>query len=298
MENAGSFRIRIGIIGIAALLWLFTAGAALAVELSVVLPASIEAREGAFHLGEYATIEGPQDLADTASMALVAPEGGLLTRAEVIRALGTTNVAGRDVAIRMPERVRVDPESRIAAELRAMTAWKWRIDVQGMRVDERTDFTLPPRVAPGARTVTVKLNDGEGRSSSKGLKVTWYQPLVYSIKPLPRDGAFSHSDLRVKVGSVGTAVSCVWSPDQIRHSQARQAISAYRPISFEDVEQVMAIKRGSTVTMVAKVNGLGIEVQGIAMQRGGIGDVIKVRNLSSKKILSGVIVDVGRVEIR
>ena len=279
-------------------LLLVSARVALAVDLSVALPASIEAREGTFHLGEYAEIEGEQDLADAASMALLSPKNGVLTRNDVVQALGATGAAGRDVAIRMPDAVRVLPESRIAAELRAMTAWKWRVDVQGIQVDDRTDFSLPPRVAPGARTVTVKLNDEKGKSASKGLKLTWYQPVVYSVKPLARDGSFSFPDLRVKMDDVGMAVNCVWSPDQIRHSKARQAIGAYRAISFEDVEQVMAIKRGSTVTMVAKVNGLGIEVQGIAMQRGGIGDVIKVRNLSSKKILSGVIVDVGRVEIR
>ena len=274
------------------------AGTALAVDLSIALPASIEAREGSFHLGEYAEIEGDRDLADAASMALLSPKGGVLTRNDVVRALGTTDAAGRDVAIRMPDTVRVLPESRIAEELRAITAWKWRIDVQGMQVDDRTDFSLPPRVAPGAKTVTVKLNGENGKTASKGLKLTWYQPVVYSLKPLARDGSFSRPDLRMRVDDVGMAVNCVWSPDQIRHSRARQSIGAYKAISFEDVEQVMAVKRGSTVTMVAKVNGLGIEVQGVAMQRGGIGDVIKVRNLSSKKILSGVIVDVGRVEIR
>ena len=45
------------------------------------------------------------------------------------------------------------------------------------------------------------------------------------------------------------------------------------------------------------MNGLGVEVRGIALQRGGIGDVIKVRNLSSRKILEGTIVDIGRVQL-
>lgn len=289
---------RIANLFLALSLLLASAGTALAVELSVALPASIEARDGSLFLGEYAEIEGDRELADAASMALLSPKDGVLTRGDVVRALGATSVAGRDVAIRMPDAVRVLPESRIAAELRAITAWKWRIDVQGMQVDDRTDFSLPPRVAPGAKTVTVKLNSGNGKTTSKGLKLRWYQPVVYSVRPLARDGSFSLPDLRMRVDDVGMAVNCVWSPDQIRHSKARQSIGAFQTISFEDVEQVMAVKRGSTVTMVARVNGLGIEVQGIAMQRGGIGDVIKVRNISSKKILSGVIVDVGRVEIR
>ena len=51
------------------------------------------------------------------------------------------------------------------------------------------------------------------------------------------------------------------------------------------------------VTIVAVVNGLAIEAKGMALQRGNRGDIIKVRNLSSKKILSGRVAGVGRVEI-
>jgi flagella basal body P-ring formation protein FlgA len=49
--------------------------------------------------------------------------------------------------------------------------------------------------------------------------------------------------------------------------------------------------------MVARVNGLGIEVRGVAMQRGGLGDIIRVKNLSSKKVVRAKIIGADRVEI-
>jgi flagella basal body P-ring formation protein FlgA len=97
-----------------------------------------------------------------------------------------------------------------------------------------------------------------------------------------------------EVGMIGTFA---WLPEQVADAVFRQSIGAGRPIAAGDMDRPDLVKPGSSVTLVARVNGLGIEVRGIAMQRGGIGDVIKVKNLSSKKILSGKIVDAGLVLI-
>lgn len=267
------------------------------VALIVTLPDSIEAREGSFYLGEYAEFEGDMALADSASMVLVTPDGGLLTRDEVIRALGTSPVAGQSVALRMPEAIQVLPESRIAAELRAMSGWKWRIEVIGVEADDRTDFSLPPKVQPGARAVAVKIVDESGSRGNKQAKLKWYQPVVYSLKPLAREARIDMANLRTRIDVIGMTGNFVWDPEQIRHAIPRAAVGALRPISMGDLTQVGAIRSGSSVTLVANVNGLGIEVQGIALQRGAIGDTIKVKNLSSKKVLYGKVIDIGRVQL-
>lgn len=276
----------------------FIAAEAATVDLIVSLPPVIEARDGAFHLGEYAQFDGEQGIADSASMAVIAPNGGSFTRQDVIDALASTKAAGMAVAIRMPESVRVKPESRVAGELRQISGWKWRIDVTGLVVDERTAFSLPPRVSPGARTVMAKIVDESGHAGNKQVSVRWYQPVVYSTVPLSRNDALNESRLAMRVETIDMHENLVWDMSQLRGAAPRQAIAAYRAISAGDMERVKAIKHGSTVTLVASVNGLGIEVQGVALQRGGIGDIIKVRNLSSRKVIEGTVIDVGRVAIR
>jgi flagella basal body P-ring formation protein FlgA len=74
-------------------------------------------------------------------------------------------------------------------------------------------------------------------------------------------------------------------------------MNAFTAIETADITQSGFVRAGSSVTMVARVNGLGIEVKGIAMQRGGLGDIIRVKNLSSKKILTARVIGDGRVEI-
>jgi flagella basal body P-ring formation protein FlgA len=268
-----------------------------AAELTIALPSIIEARRGDFFLGEYALFDGDQRLADSASMVRIAPEGGAFSRDDVITALGASAVAGRSVALRMAETVTVLPESRVAAELRAISGWKWRIDADGPAIDDATDFSLPPRVAPGARGVTAKIADNSGTRGNRQVKLKWYQPVVYSTEPLARGGRIDASSLSMRIETIGMNEDNVWDISQLRGAVPRQAIAAMRAISAGDLERVNAVRNGSSVTLIASVNGLGVEVRGIALQRGGIGDVIKVRNLSSKKVLEGTVIDVGRVQL-
>ena len=89
----------------------------------------------------------------------------------------------------------------------------------------------------------------------------------------------------------------LWDVSLLKGARTRQSIGAGRPIALLDLERTQVVRAGSVVTIVAVVNELAIEAKGMALQRGNRGDIIKVRNLSSKKILSGRVAGVGRVEI-
>jgi flagella basal body P-ring formation protein FlgA len=101
----------------------------------------------------------------------------------------------------------------------------------------------------------------------------------------------------MRIDEIGMTGTCAWLPEQVANAKLRQSIGPGRPIAAGDVERPDLVRSGASVTLVARVNGLGVEAHGIAMQRGGIGDVIKVKNLSSKKVLSGKIIDAGVVLI-
>jgi flagella basal body P-ring formation protein FlgA len=274
-----------------------TAAACLsAADLALELPAVIEAREGSFYLGEYAKFEGDESISGSASMALITPVGGKFGVSDVIEALSGTAVSERSVAIRMPESVTVLPESRAVSLLREMTSWKWRIEVEG-HADANGDFTLPPRVLPGARSVSLKLAGPDGRRANKQVKLRWYQPVVFSDSVIAKDVKIDVSALKLRIETVGMTTPLVWDVSQLANATPRRDIRAGDAIAQGDVEEAMIVRNGSSVRLIAKVRGLGVETPGIALQRGGMGDVIKVKNLSSRKILSGTVIGVGRVQI-
>jgi flagella basal body P-ring formation protein FlgA len=216
----------------------------------------------------------------------------------VIEALGATNLAGSAVALRMPDVVRVLPEPDVAADLRAMTSWGWRIEIEGMSANPRSgEYSLPPRVLPGVRSITIKLIDAAGKKSNKQIKLRWYQPVVYATKAIEREAGIDPSSVSARIDTVGMTTPIISDAARLRHSTLRRALSPGDPVAVGDVETAAIVRSGSSVKLVAYVNGLGVEVQGVALQRGGMGDVIRVRNMSTRKILSGTVVDVGRVAI-
>jgi flagella basal body P-ring formation protein FlgA len=236
-------------------------------------------------------------------MAVITPNNGSFSRGDVIEALSHTGAAGASASIRMPDVVRVLPEPAVATELRNMTAWKWRIDVDAIPdgwtelMKGYSGYSLPPKIIPGARSVAVKLEDPKGRQYNKQIKLTWYQPILYSTRPIERGDSVDVSYLGVRIAHAGMMITNFSSREQLANAVARKTVNAGVPIETGDVTQESFVRAGSTVTMVAQVNGLGIEVRGIAMQRGGLGDIIRVKNLSSKKVLNARITGPDRVEI-
>ncbi|MCL2683749.1 MAG: flagellar basal body P-ring formation chaperone FlgA [Synergistaceae bacterium] len=273
-----------------------------AAELRVSLTQPIEARDGWFYLGEYAEISGTRELADSASMAVIRHDGKF-SRDDVIDALSVTEAAGNSVAIVMPDVVKVKPESDLVSELRNITAWKWRIDVDVIPTDWGTlisgyrGYILPPKITPGTRVLALKLEDRDGRQSAKQIKLTWYQPVVYSKRQLAKGDSIAPAALGTRIGTASTLITNISAPEQLLGAVVRKPVGVMTPIETGDITHGNYIRSGTTVTMVARVNGLGVEVKGVAMQRGGLGDIIRVKNLSSKKVLRARIIGPDRVEI-
>lgn len=280
---------------------LLTGGAAAApgYSLSVSLPDAIECRDGAFYLGEYAEFAGEDALAGAASMAVLEPRGGYLTRGDVIAALAKTALAGHDISLSMPDRVSVLPEPRIAARLRLIANWKWRIDVQGVSDEHLSgadDFKLPRQVAPGARAVSVKIVRGE-KAAGKQAKLRWFQPVVYSLSDLRRgDKIYAHT-LACRIDTVGMTKRYASDPGQLTGGELDEPVFAGHAITFDQVKKDGAVRSGTLISLVANVGGLGVTVKGIALERGVPGDVIRVRNLSSRKVVMGKVIDAERVVI-
>ncbi len=63
------------------------------------------------------------------------------------------------------------------------------------------------------------------------------------------------------------------------------------------VEVPPTIKQGSVVKLLIMSSGFEIVTKGLAQQTGYAGEVIKVKNLDSKKILYGEIIDSNRIQI-
>jgi flagella basal body P-ring formation protein FlgA len=77
-----------------------------------------------------------------------------------------------------------------------------------------------------------------------------------------------------------------------------RAVPAGRPLVWRDLARRPLVRRGETVEVSAIDGSLTVTVKALAIQNGGRGDLILVRNIDSKKEFTAVVVDENRVLVR
>ncbi|MBT4502181.1 MAG: flagellar basal body P-ring formation protein FlgA [Gemmatimonadetes bacterium] len=80
-------------------------------------------------------------------------------------------------------------------------------------------------------------------------------------------------------------------PSELEELRMRRAIRPGNVLTRRHVEPVPVVQRGEEITLLAGSAHLQISLPGEAMQDGGIGERIRVRNPASGKVLYGEVVD-------
>lgn len=80
--------------------------------------------------------------------------------------------------------------------------------------------------------------------------------------------------------------------------EARVALYAGRAIPFAAIGPPALINRNQIVSLHFQVAGLRISTEGRALERGGIGDRVRIMNLSSRATLFGFVQADGSVKVK
>jgi len=78
----------------------------------------------------------------------------------------------------------------------------------------------------------------------------------------------------------------------------RKNLSRGEPVALDLLIGAPIIEKGKSVAIVMRNAGLTVQTKGEALESGALGDVIKVRNMSSKAVLTAVIVAHDMVEVK
>lgn len=70
-----------------------------------------------------------------------------------------------------------------------------------------------------------------------------------------------------------------------------------RAVTLSAVRDPYLVRRGAAATIVFDAGGLRIQASGIALEPGGAGDLIRIRNADSGKIVSGTVLADGSVMV-
>ena len=85
--------------------------------------------------------------------------------------------------------------------------------------------------------------------------------------------------------------------DEVAGMEARVVLYPGRPIRIDDIGPPALVERNQIVTLVYSVAGLVIATEARSLGRAGIGDRLRVMNLSSRSTVSGWVQADGSVSV-
>lgn len=147
-------------------------------------------------------------------------------------------------------------------------------------------------------TVMVSVNGSLYRRVVCYYVVHVYDTVAVASHGLPLNKAITASDIRFEERQIPSREEVyIKDSKSILGRVPTRVIREGTLLTEKMFQNPIVIEAGSPVKILANVNGIKIETEGVALQRGRLGARIRVRNATSSKILQGIVVDANTVEV-
>ena len=121
-------------------------------------------------------------------------------------------------------------------------------------------------------------------------------PVVMPKSLIARDAVITADDLQLKKFNISNQrEGLITNMDEAIGLTSKRALQPGKPITRSELVQPVLVKRDQPVMIVSHMAGITASMPGVALKNGRKGDVIKIRNSSSQRIISGVVDDTGVV---
>jgi flagella basal body P-ring formation protein FlgA len=102
----------------------------------------------------------------------------------------------------------------------------------------------------------------------------------------------------VDMRATDVTANMVVNADKLIGQTPRRGIPAMRPVRSADIEAPAIVKKGDLVTVILRNDTLNLTIQGRALQSGGAGDLVRIVNTASNRLLEAVVTGPQSVTIR
>jgi flagella basal body P-ring formation protein FlgA len=128
--------------------------------------------------------------------------------------------------------------------------------------------------------------------------VSVYEKVVKSKRPFKKGHVIESSDIYItKMDIRKMPNSSVKDPKSIIGKTLKRSIIANIPIVEDMVEQSQVVKRGKMVLLTINYKGLNITASGMTKEKGYVGMPVRAVNLSSKKMVTGILINQNTVKV-
>ena len=279
----------------------------------VTLPAVLRTADGAFTLGEVAGIEGPQDAREVLSALLLSGEGGVLTREQVLQAIRASGLEGVRVELTMPAVVRVEPSGgeagapqapalrsdvSLSSMIKSLAGWDGTVEVAASGPVPAGRLVAPASMVPGTPAATLRFQDEAGRLRSLAVRMTWRQDVQVVARTIQRGRPIRRQDLMTRQVQIARPGVYAERAEQVLGFIPRRTLNQGEPVLLELLTSPALVRKGRPVKVVARLAGLTATAEGVLLDDGEPGDVVRVRRTDRKNaVLEARIIDENTVEV-
>lgn len=148
-------------------------------------------------------------------------------------------------------------------------------------------------------TVNVTINVNGHPFSAVGVKfnVKAYQNVVVTARSMAAFEVITPDSLRLERFDIGRLTGYITDSAKVLGLRTRRPVTAGTPLCEAAIEKPPVVKRGSAVTVLARVGEIVVTANGQALQEGSEGAIIRVQNLNSNKIINARVVDGATVQV-
>lgn len=148
----------------------------------------------------------------------------------------------------------------------------------------------PGASSSGHTTIGIRCNDYKPWKIYIGAEIKSFEQVWVSNTAISRGTLLSAKNISLEKREISSTHS-----EFFHETDSPIGLKTKRPLRKGDIIQVlalekpMAIHRGDRVMVIARIGGLEIRTAASALSSAAQGDKIKVRNLSSNKVLEGIV---------
>nr|WP_186366587.1 flagellar basal body P-ring formation chaperone FlgA [Yersinia thracica] len=140
--------------------------------------------------------------------------------------------------------------------------------------------------------------DATGWEVSVTVKPDIYLPVWVAKNTLERGKLVAPDDIELKKKNISTAQGgYITDPDEIVGLTVKRRIRGLQVVTPSQLEQPVLVTRGQQVLMIAEQDGIEARMLGEALKNGRKGELIKVKNISSKRTVTAIVDDIARVRM-
>ncbi len=182
------------------------------------------------------------------------------------------------------------------------------VEIVDGRLDPRLrlaqcDRPLETFMSPGGRklgntTVGVRCNGSKRWTLYVPMTINVHADVGVPSESLPKGTVLDRNNVKTARFNLARLPQGYYrDPAEVEGMELKRNVAAGQPLTPAMLKTQRMIERGQRVTLVAGSGGLEVRVAGQALSHGAKGERIRVRNLSSKRTVEGLVVGAGLVRV-